>query len=295
MADYFADKVAVIVGASSGIGRAVAHALAHAGARVIAVGRSADALAALQAALAAEGRAIETASADVRDADGITSVIRRAATDHGRLDLLYNGAGSGLLGFYEETPLHQWEQVFATSVRGLVYSIHAAYPIMRAQGFGHICNVASLAGLIPLPASTVYVAAKHAVVGLSRALRLEARRAGVHVSVVCPAAVDTAIFDRAAYINFDVDKVLAARPPGIQSADSCARQILRGIRRNRATIVPGPARPMWWLYRLVPGLWERMARRVSRSLEAAHLGPDRAPLPEPTARDVPPRETASRE
>ena len=252
----------------------MAEQLAVAGAHVVAIGRNTSALNDLRASL--DPHHVSTDTVDVRDAGALERAVARAAADHGRLDLMYNGAGFGLLGFYEETPLEKWEQVFATNLRGLVHGVHAAYPIMRRQRFGHIVNVASLAGLVPIPASAVYTAAKHAVVGLSQSLRLDARRFGVRVSVVCPAAVDTPIFEesRSHYINFDVPKVLASSPPGgVLKPEECARQILKGIRKNKSVIAPGTAGMIWRLYRYAPALWDWLVRPMSRSLDEAHIPP----------------------
>jgi short-subunit dehydrogenase len=132
--------------------------------------------------------------------------------------------------------------------------------------------MASLAGLIPLPASTAYVGAKHAVVGMSLALRHEARRHGVSVSVVCPAVVDTSIFDesRSRYVNFEVNKVLAIRRGVVLSAEDCAKKMLAGVRRNRAIILPGPARWLWLAHRYFPFLTTWMVRGMMRSLLGAH-------------------------
>jgi len=275
-ASYYTDKVSVVVGASSGIGRAVAERLARDGAHVLAVGRSATALGELEAELREAGVRIETAAADVRDEEAMNGIIAGVVQQHGRIDLLYNGAGFGLLGFCEETSLRDWERMFAVCVKGVVHGIHAAYPVMCEQGFGQIVNVASLAGLIPLPASTAYVGAKHAVVGLSQSLRLEARRHGVSVSVVCPAAVETPIFDesRSRYVNFDAEKIMAARPGGVLTADACAKKILAGVRRNRAIITPGPARILWLMHRFFPALTQWMMNRMVRSLEEAHSPPE---------------------
>ncbi|MCC6877733.1 MAG: SDR family oxidoreductase [Sandaracinaceae bacterium] len=266
----FAGKVAVVIGASSGIGQAFARVVAEHGARVIAASRNAAALERLCAEIGPEARA---ESVDVRQRESVRSMIRNVAAREGRLDILYNGAGVGLLATLEDTEDRHWDDVLSTNLLGVVHGMQAAYPIMQAQGSGHILNVASLAGLLPLPASAAYAAAKYGVVGLSHSARIDAARHGVAVSVVCPAAVDTPIFVESSFVNFDMKKVLASRPGSVLSAEECAHRILRGMRRNAATIAPGPAGPLWLLYRHAPWLWDLAARHLAKSLESARRAP----------------------
>jgi short-subunit dehydrogenase len=159
------------------------------------------------------------------------------------------------------------------NLMGVVHGIEAAYPIMIAQKSGHIVNTSSLAGLFPVPLSMAYVAAKHAVVGLSHSLRIDARNHNVRVSVVCPAAVDTAMFANAEYVNFDAAKMLDNVPGPTMSADGCARAVLKGVLANAETIVPGPARAMWLMNRFVPSLSRLLARSIGRKMSTMRTPP----------------------
>ena len=114
---------------------------------------------------------------------------------HGRIDLFYDNAGIGVAGGIEElTPAH-WDSAIDVNLRGVVHGVEAVYPVMRAQGHGHIVITASLAGLVPVPLLGPYTVTKHAVVALARVLRLEAAASGVRVTAVCPAFVDTPLLD----------------------------------------------------------------------------------------------------
>src|SRR5439155_3591830 len=136
-----------------------------------------------------------------------------------------------------------WHKVFDVNLRGVVNGVQAAYPVMLRQGYGHIVNTASAAGLFPTPTVVSYCAAKHAVVGLSTALRVEAAAAGVRVSVLCPGAVRTPILEGGGKYG----KVLQAVPPEVMKAhwervrpmpaDRFAAEALRAVARNRAVIV----------------------------------------------------------
>jgi short-subunit dehydrogenase len=152
----------------------------------------------------------------------------------------------------------------------VVYGTMSAYRLMVHQGRGHIVNISSIGGLIPVPIGTPYAAAKHAVVGFSTSLRTEAAAHGVKVSVVCPGHVETSVSDRAIYATrFSSEDALAeimARGRVMPAAD-CAEVILHGVARNRAIIiVTWTARLVWWVYRLAPGaviiLFQRMARQL---------------------------------
>jgi len=111
--------------------------------------------------------------------------------DQGRLDYLFNNAGIAATGDAAHYTLESWRKVVEVNVMGVVHGAQAAYPAILRQGFGHIVNIASTAGLLPTPSLVSYAASKHAVVGLSRALRAEAQSRGVRVSVVCPGVIRT--------------------------------------------------------------------------------------------------------
>ncbi len=251
-------RVAIVTGGGSGIGAALVRVLAARGASVVIA--DIDTAAAKRTADQINAGAVSTAVLDVRDAAAVADLIRQTAADHGRLDLIFNNAGIAVGGRVEELVLDHWDRVIDVNLRGVVHGVHAAYPLMLSQGFGHIVNTASLAGLVPGPMLAPYAAAKHAVVGLSLALRAEAAGRGVRVSVVCPGFVDTPLLSN---VNPDLpqtkagaDAVALARLTGrLYDADSLAADVLRGVARNRAVIVaPARARLAWRMTRYAPGL-----------------------------------------
>jgi short-subunit dehydrogenase len=154
--------------------------------------------------------------------------------------------------------------VLDVDLYGVLYGTLAAYPIMVKQGFGHIVNTSSAAGLLPQPLSAPYCTAKHAVVGLSLSLRAEGADLGVKVSVVCPGYVRTKIFESSVVVNMPQD--LAYRTPGrikMIEAAQAARVILDGVAQNQAVIAfPGYIRLAWRAYRLFPRVAERSVRQV---------------------------------
>jgi NAD(P)-dependent dehydrogenase (short-subunit alcohol dehydrogenase family) len=254
-------QVAIVTGGASGIGAALVRALAARGAAVV-IADLDEASAKEVAATVNAGAsgAVSAAALDVRDADAVSDLVSRTAAEHGRLDLMFNNAGIAVGGKVDELVLDHWNRVIDVNLRGVVHGVHAAYPLMLAQGSGHIVNTASLAGLVPGPMLAPYAAAKHAVVGLSLSLRAEAVTRGVRVSVVCPGFVDTPLLSR---VNPDLpqtqtgaDAVALARLTGrLYNSEALARDVLRGIARNRAVIVaPASARLAWRMTRYAPGI-----------------------------------------
>ena len=149
---------------------------------------------------------------DVRDASQVQALVEGAHRELGRIDYLFNNAGVNVCAELRDTTLEDWNLLIDVNLRGVVHGVHAAYPIMREQGFGHIINMASAAGLIPAAAEGAYGATKHAVVGLSSTLRIEAASFGVKVSVVCPGLVDTPILDSTKYVKLDPDALRKISP-----------------------------------------------------------------------------------
>jgi NAD(P)-dependent dehydrogenase (short-subunit alcohol dehydrogenase family) len=264
LAGSFRDRVAIVTGGASGIGRAIGAELVRRGGRVVLADidgeRAAEAAALMQPAGAARG-----ARTDVTDAGAVAELVEETAREHGRLDLLFNNAGIVAFGEVRDMPLADWYAMIDVNLRGVVHGVAAAYPLMIRQGSGHIVNTASAAGLGPTPAGTCYAATKHAVVGLSTSLRAEAVRFGVRVSVVCPGFVDTPIKHRAKYLNTDYETALRDFPFRLHSAEALAVAVLRGVARNKAIVVFTPfARVMWALNRLSPALAIALAARAAR-------------------------------
>jgi NAD(P)-dependent dehydrogenase (short-subunit alcohol dehydrogenase family) len=255
----FAGKQALVTGAGSGIGAALCRALVSAGAEVVCTDIDGDAAARTAAALGAGAHA---ARLDVTDAAAVQSAVDEVVNRSGRLDLMFNNAGIVWGGDSELLTLDQWNAIIDVNIRGVVHGVAAAYPLMVRQGHGHIVNTASMAGLTAAGQITSYVMTKHAVVGLSLALRSEAVARGVGVLVVCPSAVETPILDKGA-INGFVGRDYFLHGQGVKTAydpDRLARDTLRAIERNKAVLVkPRRAHAQWALARLAPGLMQRMS------------------------------------
>ncbi|WP_327097537.1 oxidoreductase [Nocardia vinacea] len=187
--------VALVTGASSGIGESAAIALAQKGFRVIGTGRVTAHLAPIEG--------VTFLDLDVTDDASAAAAVAAVIAQSGRLDVLVNNAGIGSAGAAEETSIAQAQNVFDINVFGVIRMTNAALPHMRAQGSGRIINLSSILGLIPQPYMAVYAASKHAVEGYSESLDHEVRECGVRVLLVEPAWTSTA---------FEANSMLPDRP-----------------------------------------------------------------------------------
>ncbi|RJP84561.1 MAG: SDR family oxidoreductase [Desulfobacteraceae bacterium] len=256
----FRDRVAIVTGAGSGIGKAVAEALCQKGAKVVLADYKEETVKAVAAAInmktGGKTGSAQAVRLDVTDYDAVKKTVDDTVNTLGRLDYMFNNAGIAVGGEVRDTNIDDWRAVLNVNLFGVIHGVDAAYPVMVRQGFGHIVNTASIEGLVAFPGTAAYVASKHAVVGLSNTLRIEGRELGVKVSAVCPGHIKTAIFNDSKMVNIDRKKVLemVAKIPGI-TPEECAREILKGVEKNTGVIViTALAKILYMLQRLSPDL-----------------------------------------
>lgn len=245
-------QTAIVTGAASGIGRALALLLADCGATVYAADRDEASLELLDHP---SGRLVTTVL-DVTDRDAVTAVVDRAFGETGRLDQMFNNAGIVVGGDFVDMTPEVWQRIVDINFWGVVYGTEAAYARMLDQGFGHIVNTSSSAGVMPVVRSTAYAATKHAVVGLSTSLRAEAAPHGIHVSVVLPGMVDTNIFSSATNLrDYDYRAAVDRVPMRKITPRDAAVAIARGVASNDEFIsFPTLNKVVIALYRAAPTL-----------------------------------------
>lgn len=191
MAGKLDGKVALVTGASSGIGEATALALAAEGAKIAIAARRVEKLEALAKQISAQSKQALVITADVTDDAQIQEMVQKTQAQFGRLDILINNAGLMLVGPVEGSDVKDWQRMVDIDLMGLMKTTHAALPVMKAQGGGHIVNIASIAGRIPIPNYAVYNAVKFGVVAFSEALRKEVIKEKIRITVIEPGAVAT--------------------------------------------------------------------------------------------------------
>lgn len=211
--------VALVTGASSGIGEATARALASEGSTMALVARRKDRLDALAGEVTGAGGAALAIEADVTDREQAVDAVKRAVAELGRLDMVVNNAGVMLLGPVVGAPLDEWERMVALNVEGLLYVAHAAVPhLLEAAGNGSrrvadLVNISSVAGRTARVGSAVYNLTKHGVGAFSESLRQELARRHVRVSLIEPGAVATEL---ATHLRTEVREQLGQRLAGVE-------------------------------------------------------------------------------
>jgi len=232
-------KVAVVTGASSGIGKATAVALARRGYDVALAARRADRLEEAAEACRAVGRSALPVVADVTRQEQVEALVARTLDEWGRLDVMVNNAGRGLRALVHEMTDAQMRAIFDVNYFGVFYGAQAAAKVMMRQRSGHIFNVSSVIGKRGVPFNAAYCATKFAVVGLTEALRVEMKPYHVRVTCVCPALTRTEFF--AAMENPAPSSGTAfARTRGLTSPRTVARRIARAVGKPVPELVFSP-------------------------------------------------------
>ena len=190
-------KVAVVTGSTSGIGLGVARALAAEGADIVLNGfGAADAIEGLRKDLGARGVRVIYSPADMSKPAEIVGMIETATRELGRIDILVNNAGIQFTAPVEEFPIERWDAIIAINQSAVFHAIRAALPHMRKRNSGRIVNIASVHGLVASTDKVAYVAAKHAVVGITKVVALETATTGITCNAICPGWVLTPLVQR---------------------------------------------------------------------------------------------------
>jgi NAD(P)-dependent dehydrogenase (short-subunit alcohol dehydrogenase family) len=270
----FDGAVAIVTGGASGIGRALAEELAKRGCEVVLIDLQIDLAEQVASAIRTAGGKASAVEIDVTDFPAMEQVVQETLRRTGRLDYMFNNAGIVIGGYVSQYGIDDWNQIIDVNLRGVINGIQAAYKRMLAQGFGHIINTASMAGLMPGPGNVAYTTTKHAVVGLSKSLRAEASQMGIRVSVLCPGAVQTPILEGGGkYGKMLIDippeqmrRLLKKLKPMLPNI--FAQKVLNAVAKNRAIIVvPSWWKLMWWMHRLSPSFGMFFAQKHFQKIQ----------------------------
>lgn len=264
------DRIVVITGAGAGIGLELALACARRGAHLALCDINEAAVAAAGEAVRNLGAQVLTSQVDVSDADAMAQFAEATFTRFGRVDLLVNNAGVGLVGGFLDTSLKDWEWLIGINLMGVVNGCDAFLPTMVESGSGgHLVNLSSGAGVLASPQFSAYSTTKFAVFGLSEALRMELTPHRIGVTTVCPGVINTAI-TQSSPIRGSSDvaerrkRLAATYSKRSYTAKRAAENILRAVDRNRAVApIAAEAHWMYWLSRGTPALARWVAPRLA--------------------------------
>ena len=249
--DFLRDKVAIVTGASSGIGWATALALAKVGACVAVAARRTEALATLAEQIEKLGRKALVLRTDVTQREQVEARVQEVVKQWGRVDILISNAGEYIQGSVVELDPADLQRSLDVNYFGGVYCIKAVLPYLLAQKGGHIVAVTSMDGKIGLPPDAPYVSAKFAMTGFLEVLRQEVSDHGITVTNVLPGRVDTVMIEHLRF-SWVSPKI---------SAESVARSIVRAIQKREAiVIVPPQAKLLYYVNVFAPKLSDRLSR-----------------------------------
>jgi NAD(P)-dependent dehydrogenase (short-subunit alcohol dehydrogenase family) len=258
--DRFTGRVAAITGAASGMGRALAVALASRGCHLALSDVDGPGLAETARLAARDGLRVTQARVDTADRDAVFAWAEAVAAEHGRVNFVFNNAGVSLAAPLSAVQCADFEWIMGINFWGVVWGTEAFLPHLRAAGDGHIVNTSSLFGLLSVPMNGPYNASKFAVRGYTEALRMELDLADEGVSATCvhPGGVRTQIARSARVVPateawtgepVEVSRKRFDKLLNTTSAEAAARRILRGVERNERRVLVGP--DAWWLDKLV--------------------------------------------
>lgn len=265
-------KTAIVTGAGSGIGRAIAEYLARNGATVVVTDINIDSANETFNRIIENGGNGLVLQVDVCDVDAVEKMISVTFEKYGRIDFLFNNAGTAINGEFKDMTLEHWHKIMDVNFWGIIYGCRAVYPVMMNQGNGHIINVASFAGLMPGGLMTSYSAAKHAAVGFTLNLRAEAKQYGICVTALCPGYLETPIHASTLNVTDYVaehNKKYLQKKHNFPKPEDCINHMMRGVMKNKCIVVsPRTQVPFWWLYRLfpsfVPWIWSKIIRSIKK-------------------------------
>jgi len=232
----FAGKTCIVTGAASGIGRGLAAGLLTRGATVAVADYSAERLDKTKQLLAAHGGRARYYNVDVSDAKQMETLVREVV-GAGHLDYIFNNAGIIVYGPVETLSRESWERIININLWGVLNGVYAVLPVMLKQGYGHIVNVASMGGLLPVPLQASYNTTKFAVLGFTETIRYELAGKGIEVTAICPGDITTSLVETSYGIPEIATEIKAQSTPAAISVEAGLEEMFQGIEQKKPVIL----------------------------------------------------------
>ncbi|MCS7230461.1 MAG: SDR family oxidoreductase [Candidatus Kryptonium sp.] len=253
------DKVAIITGASTGIGKETAKIFAKAGCKVVLASRNLENLNKVADEIKSFNQNVLVVQSDVSDFGSLDNLVDQTLRNFGRIDILVNNAGYGIYGWFHQTPFEEIEKIMRVNFLGSAYLIHKIVPIMIEQGGGIVVNVSSVVGKRGVSGMGIYSASKFALTGLTEALRVEYKKLGIHFIGVHPGTTETKFFENAKYYG-------TTRMQGrfmIMSAEKVAEEILKAVVKKKRDIILTPVGKLTvWINKFFPSFVDFVMSKV---------------------------------
>lgn len=253
------DKVAIITGASTGIGKETAKIFAKAGCKIVLASRNLENLNKVASEIKSFNPNVLVVRSDVSDFKSLDNLVDQTVRNFGRIDILVNNAGFGIYGWFHQTPFEEIENIMRVNFLGAAYLIHKVLPIMIEQREGVVVNVSSVVGKRGVSGMGIYSASKFALTGLTEALRVEYKKLGIHFIGVHPGTTETKFFENAKYYG-------TTRMQGrfmIMSAEKVAKAILKAVVKKKRDIVLTPVGKLTiWINKFFPSFVDFVMSKV---------------------------------
>ena len=259
------DKIVLITGSASGIGRAAALEFASRGSHIIIADIDEKGLADTAREIAGRGREVLSVRTDVSKKEDVKNLILKSIERFGRVDVLVNNAGVGMNSEIRDMDISDWEWIMGINLWGAIHTIHYLLPHMIKQGAGHIVNVSSAVGLVSfVPIQAAYTTTKFALVGFSEVLRTELERFGIGVTVICPGSIKTPFFQTTKFKGFKRDVMDFVPDSFFGTPEGVAQEIVKGVIKNRPVIV------VTWVAKFMV-IMQRISPSISRFISRMNM------------------------
>jgi 3-dehydrosphinganine reductase len=271
----FRDKITIITGGSSGIGKVLAHRLFARGARLAIIARDKNKLHSVKkelTSLPAAEQAVEVFPCDISDATAVEKTTKAIGDTQGPPDILINSAGILKEGYFENLSIDTFHEIMNINFFGTLQCIKAVLPYFKQKGKGRIVNICSMGGLIGAFGYTAYCSSKYAITGLTNTLRAELQPQNIRIHLVCPPEFDSPMVDQLETYRTPENRLIVRTIP-VLDVNTVADAIIRGIEEDRYEIIPGlPARMARLTDRLFPSLSRKV---VDYRIKKIYQGPDK--------------------